>query len=982
MLAQVKSLLQHFTQSSRLLRLHTPLGSEVLLAECVRGEDALSEGYAFTISALSEDAGLSLRRLLGQPALLELATASGVGSRPFHGHLTSVEFNGANGGMARYTLMLQPWCAFLEHGRDSRVFQNKNVFDILEAIFRAWQGRGTLAPAWRFDIADRGVYPVRSLSTQYQESDWAFAQRLMSEEGLFYYFEHQGDPTSRSLGSHQLVVADHNGAFRANAQADVRFSRPGAVMREDSMDRWRHEAQLLTTGVALHSWDYRSGGKRPVLSEGIQAAFVHMVSNDAPGQYAYPNRDQGQRIADNQMEALETRSECFIGAGTVRTLAPGTSFKLSGHACHDAETGADAGRFLVTRVRHLMHNNLTAEMKAGIVQAIGNAPLSDAITAEQQDSLHAVGQHIGERPVYRNRIDAIRAQVTYRASRFDGHGLLLHPRPTIHGQQTAIVVGPPGSVVHTDRDHRVKIQFHWQRGRADHPSHSRLEHPHPDGHAGAPGDDTAGTWVRVLAGLGPLAGANWGGHAVPRVGQEVLVDFLDGDIDRPVVVGALYNGRGVVDGQHNQAVHGPGASTGNASAWFAGEEGAHGHPAVLSGLKSQAMGASQEGHGAYSQLVFDDSASQARVTLQRHAAGHKDSDELSLGNLRHQTDNQRLQPVGLGIELKTGHGAALRAGGGMLLSTDVSRMAQLDSSGALAQLGESESLQRALASTAQKHLAVLKQAGDDAQAGQDELPAIAQLAHTVEVLNGSAGDEAGRGQAVAYQEPLFQLSSPKGIVAVTPANAVFSAGLTSNISAGQDINFAAQGAWHHVTASGISLFTYGKASNGSKPNQETGIKLHAASGKVSSQSQSDATRITADKTITVASITKTVSASAKTHLLMTAQGAVLKLEGGNIMLHAPGKVEFKAGKKELGGPVSVSSKEIANKISELNIKRDLAIEYVDADGNALMDEPINLHFNNQPAKTVSLDSSGKAVIKNAPLGPFRANQPRRQREIK
>ena len=981
MLVKATSLFQHFTQSRRLLRLHTPLGPDVLLAECVRGEEALGENYAFTISALSEDAGLPLRRLLGQPALLELETSNS-GPRHFHGHLTSVEINGANGGMARYTLVLQPWCAFLEQGRDSRIFQDKNVFDILDAVFRPWQGRGTLTPAWRFDIADRSIYPVRSLSTQYQESDWAFVQRLMSEEGLFYYFEHQGDAASRDLGSHRLVIADHNGAFKTNTQAEVRFTRPGAVMREDSMDRWRHEARLLATGVAMQSWDYRSGGKRLVSSEGMQAGPIGMVSSDAPGQYAYPSRDRGQRIADNQMEALETRSECFVGAGTVRTMAAGTVFALAGHACHDKETGRDARRFIVTRVRHLMHNNLTAQMQAGIVQAVGNSRLAETIDAEQKDSLHAIGQHIGERPVYRNRVDAIRAQVAYRTSRSDGQGLLLHPRPTIHGQQTAIVVGPRGSAIHTDRDHRVKIQFHWQRGRAGQPSHSRLEHPAADGHVGAPGDDTAGTWVRVLAGLAPVAGPNWGGHAVPRVGQEVLVDFLDGDIDRPVIVGALYNGRGAVDAQHNQAMVGPGASTGNAPAWFAGEEGAHGHPAVLSGIKSQAMGASQEGLGAYSQLVFDDSASQARLSLQRHAAGHRNSDELSLGHLRHQTDNQRLQTVGLGCELKTGQATALWAGCGMLLSTDGSRMAQMDSAAALAQLGESERLQRALASTARQHLAVLKVAGEDAQVGPGDLPAIAQLAHTVDVLNGLAGDESGRGQATAYQEPHLQLSSPKGIVAATPASAVFSAGFTSNISAGQDVNFAVQGAWHHVTASGISLFTYGKASNGSKPNQETGIKLHASSGKVSCQSQSDATRITADKAITVASVTKTVSASAKTHLLMTAQGAMLRLEGGNIMLHAPGKVEFKAGKKELGGPVSVPSKDIANVIHELNIKRDLAIEYVDADGNALADEPINLRFNNQPTKVVTLDAGGKAVIKNAPLGPFRADQPRRKREMK
>jgi len=977
MLAKATSLFEHFTQSRRLLRLHTPLGSDVLLAECVRGEEALGENYAFTISALSEDAGLSLRRLLGQPALLELETSNS-GPRHFHGHLTSVDINGANGGMARYTLVLQPWCAFLEHGRDSRVFQDKNVLDILDAVFRAWQGRGTLAPAWRFDIEDRSTYSVRSLSTQYQESDWAFAQRLMSEEGLFFYFEHQGAANSRDLGSHRLVIADHNGAFKTNTQAEVRFSRPGAVMREDSMDRWRHEARLLATGVAIQSWDYRSGGKRPVSAEGMQAGPIGMVSSDAPGQYAYPGRERGQRIADNQMEALETRSECFIGAGTVRTMAAGTVFALAGNASHDKETGRDARRFIVTRVRHLMHNNLTAQMQAGIVQAVGNSHLAETIAAEQKDSLHAVGQHMGERPAYRNRIDAIRAHVAYRSSGGDGQGLLLHPRPTIQGQQTAIVVGPRGSVIHTDRDHRAKIQFHWQRGRAGQPSHSRLEHPAPDGHVGAPGDDTAGTWVRVLAGLATVAGPNWGGHAVPRVGQEVLVDFLDGDIDRPVIVGALYNGRGTVDAQHNQAMHGPGASTGNAPAWFAGEEGAHGHPAVLSGIKSQAMGASQDGQGAYSQLVFDDSASQARLSLQRHAAGHRDSDELSLGHLRHQTDNQRLQTVGLGCELKTGHAAALRAAGGMLLSTDGSRMAQMDSGAALAQLGESESLQRALASTAQQHLGVLKVAGEDAQAGPGDLPAIAQLAHTVEVLNGLAGDESGRGQATAYREPHLQLSSPKGIVAATPAHAVFSAGFTSNISAGQDVNFAAQGAWHHVTASGISLFTYGKASNGSKPNQETGIKLHAASGKVSSQSQSDATRITADKAITVASVTKTVSASAKTHLLMTAQGAMLKLEGGNIMLHAPGKVEFKAGKKELAGPVSVTSVEIANRIHELNIKRDLSIEYVDAEGNALTDEPINLTFHGNQCHSVTLDGTGRAVLANAPLGPFRALQPKRR----
>jgi uncharacterized protein (DUF2345 family) len=145
-----------------------------------------------------------------------------------------------------------------------------------------------------------------------------------------------------------------------------------------------------------------------------------------------------------------------------------------------------------------------------------------------------------------------------------------------------------------------------------------------------------------------------------------------------------------------------------------------------------------------------------------------------------------------------------------------------------------------------------------------------------------------------------------GIVAATPASAIFSAGDTTSITAGQDINFAAQGNHFNTVAAGISLFTYGKASNKDKPNQETGIKLHAATGKVSSQSQSDETRITADKAITVTSVTKAVSVAAKQHVMMTAQGAYLKLEGGNIMLHGPGKIEFKATMKELAGPASVT----------------------------------------------------------------------------
>ena len=883
----IRALVARFTQSSRMLRLHTPLGDDVLLAESLHGEEAIATGYRLRVSALSTDAGLPLKSLLGQPVLLELLAGPFQGVRPFHGHVTAAEMTGANGGLARYTLTIEPWTAFLALGRDSRVFQDKTIVDIIDTVFAAYDGKGSLAPAWRFQV-DRSLYPRRSLTTQYQESDLAFVRRLMSEEGLFAFFEHEGDPDGATLGAHTLLIADSNDAFKPNTQALVRFTQSGAVMREDSIDRWRTEARLATNAVELRSWDYRARQVRAVGAAGQDP--VELASRDIPGVYAYTSREHGTRIAERQLQALEAGKVVHVGAGTVRTFTPGTTFTLADHA-----GGSAAAPFLLVRVRHLAHNNLDADTASTLARHLGHDPVAALNDEILSASLHARGKRVAERPVYRNSFDAIPAATPYRDSQVDGHGRLLHPCPTVQGQQTAIVVGPPGAAIHTDRDHRIKVQFHWQRGEA---SHSRLDHPDADGHTGAPADDRAGTWVRVATPLAPVAGANWGSHALPRVGQEVLIDFLDGNIDRPVVIGAVYNGAGAGDAQHNTVVGGPGAATGNAGAWFPGAAGAHAHAAVLSGLKSQAMQASGNGAGAYSQLVFDDTPGQSRVALQRHAKAHRGTAELNLGHLVHQTDNQRLGALGLGAELKTEHGMAVRGRLGLLVSADRSGAdaAQMDARPARQQIDAAQSLATSLAETAQKHNARLAD-----EPAPDKLTAIAQLTAGATAID-STSTPAGTQGAAAFDAPQIQLTGPAGIAAATPASAVFVSGATSAIVAGQDVNAAAQGAIHHAVKAGISLFTYGKAASATKPNQETGIRLHAASGKTSVQSQSGPARLTADKAVICASVSGTVTSAAKDHLLMTAQGAYLKLEGGNIMLHCPGTVSFKATHKEFAGP--------------------------------------------------------------------------------
>lgn len=177
-----------------------------------------------------------------------------------------------------------------------------------------------------------------------------------------------------------------------------------------------------------------------------------------------------------------------------------------------------------------------------------------------------------------------------------------------------------------------------------------------------------------------------------------------------------------------------------------------------------------------------------------------------------------------------------------------------------------------------------------------------------------------------FDAPLLQADSPSGIVAATPANAILATGVAGSITAGKDINFASQANLHHAATRGISLFTYGKSA---------GMHLHAASGKYSSQSQEGLTKLTADKMVTVASVNAGINVAAKQHVLLTSQGAAIRIEGGNITLNAPGKVEFKGSMKELAGPKDSSLElpelpqlAVLNEIEEYSNRLDVHDLYV------------------------------------------------------
>ena len=873
-------------QHDRLLRLHTPLGPEVLVAERLDGMEALSPavdgvaGYRLELTALSVDAHVDLAELLGQPLLLELQTAgSAVIPRPFHGHVTAFELVGSNGGLARYRIVVEPWLAMLRVRIDSYVFHDMSVVDVVDSIFSDYATSAGALPAWRWELADRAVYRKRSLVTQYEESDLAFIERLLADEGLFYWVEHDGAPDDESLGTHTVVIADHNDAF--GDVGSVRFHRNDVTERDDGIESWSEAHRWQTGRLRRASWDYRRLDTGETEIGGDVPRAVPSEDSDIAAPYAWPDRATAERFIARQLEALRVGRETIAGGGSWRALCAGTRFRLTQHP---TLRGGDDARFICTRVHHRARNNLGAEVVAQVEQQLGRSNLPALPPPEMLGGARDDGdwrQVIdgAEVDFYRNRFESVPAAVAFRAGTVDGCGRRLYPKPTVFGTQTAVVVSD-GAPLQTDRDHRIKVQFAWQRG-AD----ACNRQPHPAGDDNAPANAGSWTWVRVAT---AWAGDNWGSVLLPRKGQEVLVAFLEGDIDRPVVVGSLYNGRGRIDDPHNQVGAGAAGATGNAPAWFDGNE----HRAVFTGLKSQALSTSQCGSGGFQQLRLDDTPGQGGAQVSTTQRGTT----LALGHLKGGSDNVRDGERGFGAELSTAGGGALRAGAGLLLSTERGRR-QLDASGAHAQLANGAQLVASLDEVANAQGANLPVAAAPLPA--ETINAVGQHLDVTGAGTGNGNDGDGDGDVPAWSAPLLVVTSPDGIANLTPADQVWVAGTQATLTAGQDLQWLTQGASVTGAAGGIALYAQGSEPPAGMPNTETGIALHAAQGSVSARAVSNLAAVAAKTSVRIASTTADVQVAAPNkHVLVTAAGAYIKLEGGNIELGAPGTIEFKAAKKE------------------------------------------------------------------------------------
>ncbi|KQP13684.1 hypothetical protein ASF43_17465 [Pseudorhodoferax sp. Leaf267] len=309
--------------------------------------------------------------------------------------------------------------------------------------------------------------------------------------------------------------------------------------------------------MALGSWNYKHlAGTAAEAASALDLGKVPALQvYDGAGAYRYENPEHAQRAADLALAALELSAKHFEGQGSARHLAAGARFQLFDHPLYGSPTASRPDNaFTVLAVEHHASNNLGGQLGGGIARLQESGAL--------------------ERGTYKCHFHCAPAAAALVPA--------FIRKPTAPGLQGALVVGVAGEALTTERDLRVKIQFPWQRGDA--PLAGGLHH---DG-GNAPGNERCGTWVRVAQ---PSAGANWGAVFLPRVGTEVAVQFIEGDIDRPLIIGQLHNGQ-------------------DTPPFAAGVDAGVNHPGVISGLHSQGL----DGQG-YNQWVLDDASGQLRMRL-------------------------------------------------------------------------------------------------------------------------------------------------------------------------------------------------------------------------------------------------------------------------------------------------------------------------------------------------------------------------------
>ncbi|MCC2957145.1 type VI secretion system tip protein VgrG [Massilia sp. IC2-477] len=913
---QIFAALAEFSSASRLYELKVGEGEETgLVVEAFFADDGVQQVGTRDVIALSTDAYLELESLLGLPAALEIALADGTRER-FAGEICEAAMLGSDGGLARYRIRICSWLWRLGQVRNCRVWQDKSVVEIVDAVFSAYQPRAR----WRWSD-DTGPFLAevspRSYCCQYRESDLDFVQRLLADEGLCWRHEQ----TEAGPGLVLFTDSSQRSAVPEDASSEalggIRFHGARSVEESDSIQSLSAQRRLHASLTTVLSYDYKA---KQVVAASSPSHYTYgklpvLESFEVPGQYAYADWQQAQHYADLRMQEQEARGQMWQGRSTVRTLRAGTRVQVLEAPLQQL---GESGSFTVLRVFSIGVNNMPPTAAHALTELFGPIPeLLEELTRVDmpEDSELAIAQ--AQETGYANCFSAVSSELIWRPQlASDGRA---GRKPAAFGAQSAIVVGADGcdqpsgaDELYCDRLGRVRIRFHWQES------------------------DDATCWVRVAQ---RSAGGGIGQQFLPRIGQEVLVQFLENDIDRPIVVGALYNGQGEGgvfatpggrrDGEadiscfesarDHSASGQANLSGGHSPIWHGGSVDSAGHrnPAAQWGVRSKEFG----GYG-YSQLLFDDTDGQSHVQSKNTHAGS----ELNLGQLIHLADNYRGSSRGLGAEMRTDAYGAGRAGAGLQISSykinhnATVRDAVGENAAGIAMQTTSEQLAASFSAAASTHQTVALathlgvsrasvSALDDKLAplkavlmvasGMVSTESLAQARSDVDAKNTGSSET----KVPHTTDPIVAIAAQAGFDAVAGQSVQLAGGETAALVCGQDMQYVSSGQTRMHT--GQVTGALGGAVKAEE--NDLGLQLISAKDAVDVQAQADELNVQARKDIKVISANGHVDwASSKSIRLSTAGGASLTIRDGNIVVQCPNKISIHAGKKSLTGPKRIS----------------------------------------------------------------------------
>lgn len=781
-------------QHNRLMRLDFPYKdgppTATLLVNSLHAHEEVSRGFRFEVEVLSDDARIPLKMMMARMVTISLVRADG-SLRYFNGYVTEFRFLRTDGGFAFYQMLLEPWLSYARLRKDNVSFHGKSVREITEAILKHYRQADWHMHSFEDD-------PRLTVANQHNETDFNHLHRRWEARGLHYWYEHR-------FGGHMLILSDHSvlcepiDVTRHDDADVIPFRAKSGSQEDDGIREWTAVRRLGSGKTTLASFDY----KNPVVqraefrSANKQGDFFQYEVHENTGSYSFRTRTDGEKLAQRRMVERDKDTQYFEAAGNDRTVQPGRTFKLGGHFSaeprsmeYDPEPRRSIGErdYLILTVDHEASNNYQA------------GP--------------------GGSSHYENRFTCSRLDIRWRP------GLHYNSEPCANpGIQSAIVTGPAGTEIYTDGFGRVKVQHHWDRlGKYD---------------------ENSSPWIRVMT---PTAGNTFGQISLPRVGDEVAVVYPDGNIDHPLILGALYNT------QHMP----PWALPGQAS---------------LAGLRSRELGGGAQGN----HLVFDDTQGKIQVQLK---SDHLCS-QLSLGHISRIEDNAgRKDQRGEGWELRTdGHGVA-RAAKGILITTE----ARPDACCPIKQMGET--FQR-LAAAGEQHKILAEMAK---QNGAQE-PAASQVdvAHHLlsqnEVIRGS-------GASSGYPElskPLLVLASPAGIVTETGGNSHISSKKTTAITTGENLSLAAGANLFVSVGKAIRLFV-----------QKAGMKMVAAGGDIDMQALSDSIKLLAK--LEISQTANRITISAKEELIINGGGSYARFATGSIEIGTSGTFTGHAASHSFTGP--------------------------------------------------------------------------------